>query len=102
MSELWTKWAWAQGAIPARAKLTLIVLAHEADATGGCLLTLEQIAAVTGIGGRSVRGKIKALEARGLIRCQLMRGMQAISRFQLVPTPPPPPAPEREKAVRHA
>ena len=87
MSEPWIKWAWAQGAIPARAKLTLIVLAHEADATGGCLLTLERIAAITGIGGHSLRGKIKALEARGLIRCQLMRGMQATSCFQLVPGP---------------
>jgi len=100
MSEPWTNWAWAQGAIPARAKLTLIVLALKADAAGGCALTLEQIAAITGIGGRSVRGKIKALEARGLIRCQLKRGMKATSRFQLVPTPPPPP--ERGKAVRNA
>jgi predicted ArsR family transcriptional regulator len=99
MSEPWIKWAWAQGAIPTRAKLTLIVLAHEADATGGCLLTLDQIAAITGIGGRSVRDKIKALEARGLIRCQLMPGMRATSRFQLVPSPP---APERGKAVGHA
>jgi len=81
------EWAWAQ-ATPtpsARAKLALVVLAHEADEQGDCRLSLAQIAEITGSGGRSARGKLKALEARGLIRWQLRRGMQTDSPFQLDP-----------------
>jgi len=79
------EWAWAQATPSVRAKLALVVLAHEADAAGDCRLSLAQLAEITGIGGRSVRGKLKALEARDLIRCQLRRGMQTDSRFQLDP-----------------
>ena len=72
MSRDWMEWAWAQATPSVRAKLALVVLAHDADAEGDCRLSLAQLAEITGISGRS---------ARGLIRCQLRRGMQTDSRF---------------------
>jgi predicted ArsR family transcriptional regulator len=79
------EWAWAQATPSVRAKLALVVLAHKADDQGDCHLSLAQLVAITGICRRAVRGKLRALEARGLIRCQLRRGMQTDSRFQLDP-----------------
>lgn len=83
MCESWVSWALAQSTQNAPAKLVLITLAYQVDATGRCRQSIAGLAESTGIAECTMRGKLKALEARGLIRCQIKRGMHAESRFQL-------------------
>ena len=60
-------WAWMQ-VLPPTPKLVLLALAEHAGITGACELPLSQIAACTGLAGRTVRAALRTLEAGGYLQ----------------------------------